>query len=233
MCYGLEAVYGPAIAAMMSSGAAAGGTAAGTGAALGAGAAAAGTGAALGAGATAGMTAAEIAAMEAAAAAAAEGGGGLLAGAATEKAGEGLMGAAYNAMVPGTGSAQSAMLAEQTGAFGLDGLAKTMQAASGAQGLSPMQAAMGNYGGSALANLSAGGKAGAGPMAAQMGMQMMQPPQQQPMPMSPPRQQGPMEPLPNPYGQGLLNSMDGPPPGMTMEAWMELKRRKRGLLGGM
>lgn len=56
----------------------------------------------------------------------------------------------------------------------------------------------------------------------QMGMNMMNPQEpQQPMPMAPPRQQAPQEPLPNPYGDSLM--MDTPPPGMSPEEWERLK----------
>jgi hypothetical protein len=66
-----------------------------------------------------------------------------------------------------------------------------------------------------------------------MGSGLMDPPQQQPMPMAPPpRQQAPQEPLPMPYG-GLMNSLDGPPPGMTLEEWEKMKRMRQGLLGRM
>ena len=59
----------------------------------------------------------------------------------------------------------------------------------------------------------------------QMGMSLMQPEQpQQPMPAPPPRQ-APQGPLNMPYG-GSLNSMDMPPPGMSMEEWMRMKQMR-------
>lgn len=105
---------------------------------------------------------------------------------------------AYGAATPGVsqGSQQAAMLAQQTGDFGAFGLGKTMQAASGAQGLNPLMANFANNAGGLLS----GGKNGAFAkrMAFNQGMNLMQP-QQPPMPPPPPPQQQPQQQMPMPY----------------------------------
>jgi hypothetical protein len=137
---------------------------------------------------------------------------------------------AYDTMVPGVGSQQAAMLAEQTGPFGAEGLAKTMQAASKAEGMNPMSRMWGEYGGKALANYSRGsGNKLADQMAQKMGGGLLDGGQQQPMPQQPPpRQQAPQGPLPTPY----TNSLQGPPPGMSWEEWERLKRMNQQRLMG-
>lgn len=159
---------------------------AGAGAGLMGGAGAAG--AAGGAAGTSALTAAELAALQA------------------SVGSEGLMAAAYGATVPGVsqGSAQAAMLAEQTGQFGAYGLGKTMQAASGAEGLSTGQGLMGKYGGNFLSNM--GGPKGQ-QFAMNQGLKMMQPEQPQHMP-PPPRyhhQEQQSQPMygQSPYGQEI------------------------------
>ena len=130
-------------------------------------------------------------------------------GKASTAAGLGLLGAgvgnwlggagAYGAAVPGVpqGSQQAAMLAAQTGEFGAQGLGKTIQAASMAEGLPWYQAAMGNMGGGLLS----GGKSGAAAQryAMNQGMKMMEP--QQPMQVPARPFQQPQEPMRNPYAQ--------------------------------
>lgn len=112
------------------------------------------------------------------------------------------MNQAYRAMVPGVGSQQADMLAAQTGDFGAYGLGQTMKAASGAQGLSPMQSTMGQYGGRIMSNL--GGAKGKS-LALQQGMKLAMPQQQQrPMPSAPPAPQGQQQPLTNPYQNSLM-----------------------------
>ena len=58
-----------------------------------------------------------------------------------------------------------------------------------------------------------------------MGQGLLSPEQPQPQRQAPPQQQGPVEPLPNPYGNSL-NSMhvNGPPPGMSWEEWLRRKQ---------
>lgn len=105
-----------------------------------------------------------------------------------------LMGSAgaYQAAVPAMNSQQAAMLAQQTGEFGGYGLGKTMQAASGAQGMNPMLSAFSDKAGGLLGN------SGAKRYAFNQGMDMMQP--QQPMQAPPPPQrQPPPQPLMSPY----------------------------------
>lgn len=181
-----------------------------------AGAGAAGAGAA--GATTAGMTAAEILAATAGVAEGEAAIGGLLA-AAPEAAmapeiaaaskgllatgqSQGLMGHAYNALMPGMGSEQAGLLAQQTGEFGLEGLGKTMQAASRAQGLSPGQAT----GSDALGGLlsKTGSMSPKEAMNMKSGMDLLMPQQQQPQSAPPPRQQSQNQeqPLTNPYGPG-------------------------------
>lgn len=109
---------------------------------------------------------------------------------------------AYQAAVPGVGSQQAGLLAQQTGDFGAYGLGKTMEAAAGADGLSAWQQALGNYGGKAA---SLAGKNGPDAAKAYMKSQqisgLMNP--QQPQMQQPARpMQGQAEPLANPYGPG-------------------------------
>jgi hypothetical protein len=112
--------------------------------------------------------------------------------------------------VPGVGSEQAGLLAQQTGDFGAYGLGKTMESAASADGLSAMQQAMGNYGGKAMELLGKGGDASQKFAKAQQVMGLLNPQQQrQPMPMGapPPRQQADTGPLStpyqsNPYGPG-------------------------------
>jgi hypothetical protein len=139
--------------------------------------------------------------------------------------GDSAQGLLYRA-VPGAGKEQTSMLAQQTGDFGAYGLGKTMEAASTAQGLSPLQQFAGQYGGKALGLLGGAGGNMADAKKAEMmkmGMGLLEPQQpQQPMPQPMPRQQAPQEPLPLPY----TNSLQGPPPGMSMQEWEKLKRMK-------
>ena len=150
------------------------------GGAAGAASGAAGAAGAASAGAAPALTAAEIAALQ------------------STIGTEGLMAAAYGATVPGVsqGSAQAALLAEQTGPFGAYGLGKTMQAASGAEGLSTGQGLMGKYGGNFLSNI--GGQKGQ-KFAMDQGLKMMQPEQPQ---MAPPQRYQHQEQQQQPmYGQ--------------------------------
>jgi hypothetical protein len=116
------------------------------------------------------------------------------------RAQDAFMQGAYRSLVPGAGSQQADMLAQQTGDFGSYGLAKTMEAANSAQGLSSAQ----QLATKGLANyLGANGSSKVGDMALKMGGQnlMQQPQQQQPM-QSRPAPQGQQEPLPQIYGVG-------------------------------
>lgn len=125
---------------------------------------------------------------------------------------------AYAAATPalkatGEGS-QAAMLAAQTGDFGAQGLAAT--AASGGSPYADALAKLASGSGS-----TSGGKQ----LAMQMGLQQMQPQQQQQPMAPPPRQQAPAEPLPTPYGP------NGNSTGLL--SLQEIERRKRlGLMGG-
>jgi hypothetical protein len=134
----------------------------------------------------------------------------------------------YQGAVPGVGPQQAQMLAEQTSAFGADGLAKTMQAAASNPNLNAMQRMMGEYGGRAVSGLlgSKGGSAQGSQMAMKMGAGLLDGGQQPQAPMAPPpRQQVPQEPLSMPYqNRGGPNSMDLPPPGMTMQEWLRRKQ---------
>ena len=168
---------------------------------LGAAGSAAGSGAGLLAGgATPALTAAEIAALQ------------------STIGTEGLMAAAYGAAVPGVsqGSAQAALLAEQTAPFGAYGLGKTMQAASGAEGLSTGQGLMGQYGGNLMSNL--GGPRGQR-LAMDQGLKMMQP-EPQPQMVPPQRYQHQEQKLQSPYQD---------PYGQQQEIPEELKRKLRAM----
>jgi hypothetical protein len=140
-------------------------------------------------------------------------------------AGEGASTAALSSL-GGMGGEQAAMLAAQNAGFGPSGLGMTLKAAAGAQpGLQgALSSGMGGL-------LGAGSKAAASPMAAQMGMGLLSP--QQPPPMRggggmPQGGGGQQAPMPLPYG-GATNSMNGPPPGMTLEEWLKRKQ----MMGGM
>jgi hypothetical protein len=81
------------------------------------------------------------------------------------------------------GGQQAAMLAAQTGQFGVPGLLSTGAAASGAQGISPMTASLFDFGAKAALPSSAG-------QMQQMAMaQNMMKPQQQQQPMAAPMPQ--------------------------------------------
>lgn len=111
---------------------------------------------------------------------------------------------AYKA-VPGVGSQQAGLLAQQTGDFGAYGLGKTMESAASAEGLSGFQQALGQYGGKAMSLLGKNGPdAAKAYMKSQQMSGLLNPQQQQqpqPMPMQRP-QQAQLEPLTNPYGDG-------------------------------
>lgn len=106
-----------------------------------------------------------------------------------------LMGSAgaYQAAVPNVNSQQAAMLAQQTGEFGGYGLGKTMQAASGAQGMNPMLSAFSDKMGGLLSNPEAKR------FAMNQGMNMMQPQQPQMAPPPPRYQPTQQQPPMNPY----------------------------------
>jgi hypothetical protein len=94
----------------------------------------------------------------------------------------------------------------------------------------PLQSNLLNYG-KQTANglLNGGGGKGAG-MAQQMGMKMLLNQQQPQQPMAPPpRQQGPVEPLPRPYNQGPYGTSSGNSMGMpSMDEEMKKKLRAMG-----
>lgn len=99
---------------------------------------------------------------------------------------------AYGAATPGVtqGSQQAAMLAQQTGEFGMPGLLKTMEAAGSAQGLPMYEQAIGK-GAGLLSNM----KPAQQRYLMNQGMNLMQPqqpPEQPPPPMYQPPQQQPM-----------------------------------------
>lgn len=119
---------------------------------------------------------------------------------AKDSLGTGIANTAYRSMVPGVGSQQADMLAAQTGPFGPYGLGQTMQAASGAQGLSPAQSLYGQYAGKLMSGVgSAKGKQ----LALQMGMKALAPQQPRAMPQGAPAPQGQQQPLSNPYQNSL------------------------------
>jgi hypothetical protein len=143
-------------------------------------------------------------------------------------AGAGIGEGASSALLQGLGSMgpeQAGMLASQNAGFGADGLGMTLKAASTAQ-----PGVQGMLSNSAGGLLTAGTKAAGGPMAAQVGMGLLNPQQQQRPPMMAQRPMGGGEqaPMPLPYG-GSSNSMDGPPPGMSMQEWL----RRKQMMGGM
>ena len=134
----------------------------------------------------------------------------------------GLLADLYGAAIPGltAGSEQAAMLAAQTGEFGAPGLGSTMQAASGAEGLSPLESMAGKYGGNFMRNI--GGNKFAKRFALNQAQGLLSPPQEKPMPQRMPQgQQQPFEPVQMPYGGS------GGPYGGLLETEEERRRRLR------
>lgn len=125
----------------------------------------------------------------------------------------------------GMGAAQNGIGAGSFGALAT-GLLNNPASAMSSQGL-PAQIARGL--------LSGGGGKGSTALMAQMGMGLMNP--QHPPPPQPGRPMGGGQPAPmtapygnpGPFGQGG-NSMNGPPPGMSMEEWL---KRKQMMMGRM
>lgn len=113
--------------------------------------------------------------------------------------------------------------------LGSGGLLSQMQGAwNNPSSLMSSNGLLANTGRTAMSNMAGGGASGNKMQMMRMGMGMMEPQQPQgPMPSAPPRGQQDPGPLASPYQQGM-NSMDMPPPGMSMEQWMELKRRRMG-----
>jgi hypothetical protein len=146
-----------------------------------------------------------------------------------------LASAAYRYAVPGTGSQQAQMLADQTADFGPSGLGATMDAASTAQGLSPTAQTMGNYGGKALGLLGAAGQRFDRAMndpkryaAMTMGLGLMLPGKPPPMgPQGRPAPEGPAN-LTSPYQNAKAAQVsgirtDGPRPGETYADYLRRK----------
>lgn len=132
--------------------------------------------------------------------------------------------AAMYRTIPGAGSQQTAALAQQTGDFGAYGLGKTLDASSGAQGLNGFQQGASQYGGKALSLLDRAATNYGDPKTQQLmklGQGLLSP-QQQPrqMPMRPPVQGGPPQPLVQPYGS---NSFD---PSTLTEEQKRMLRQK-------
>lgn len=132
----------------------------------------------------------------------------------------------YGAATPGVaqGGQQAAMLAAQTGDFGAYGLGKTMEAANYAKQSGIVDMASGLLSGGGAKGMSGSQKVGQQMLMGQAlgAMNPQQPPQ--PM-MAPPKQQGPQEPLPQPYS---MNSLDQKPPWMSPEEWERMKRTRGG-----
>jgi hypothetical protein len=120
--------------------------------------------------------------------------------------------AAYEAAVPAMNQQQAAMLAAQTGDFGPYGLGKTMQAGSGAKGLTGFQRVASNTGGGLLSGGAGGGGGGNSKdiMNLMRAQQMMQPPQQQAPPPAP-LPQGQMPELSTYQGYQPMSSMPAMP----------------------
>jgi hypothetical protein len=127
---------------------------------------------------------------------------------AMQAAGQGGMGVAQNGIGSGTMGNQFA------------GLLNNPASALSSNGM-PANVAKGLLGGASK-------MAGAGGTA-QMGMSLLNPPQRPPVQPGPPLGGGQTAPMPLPYGNPSGNSLNGPPPGMSMEEWL----RRKQMMGGM
>lgn len=128
---------------------------------------------------------------------------------AMQAAGQGGMGVAQNGIGSGSMGNQFA------------GLLNNPSSALSSNGM-PANMARGLLGGAS--------KAASGGAATQMGMNLLSPQQRPPVQPGPPLGGGgQMAPMPMPYGNPSGNSLNGPPPGMSMEEW----RRRQMMMGGM
>lgn len=134
----------------------------------------------------------------------------------------------YGAAIPAAGTEQSDMLAAQTGDFGMYGLGKTMEAASGAEGLSPTQRNASKYAGKLLS--AAGGDEGKAAAfligAGLLGRGNRGPDVKMPAPSAPRGESN--TPLPLAYQSSPLQvsgvASHLPPPGVTWAEWMRRKQ---------